>query len=49
MGKKERVEELTKIAPELVAELKVKEKEKREPGLPELPLAGGERLAVREA
>ena len=49
MGKKERVEELTMIAPELVAELKVKEKEKREPGLPELPLAEGEKVVMRFA
>ncbi len=49
MSKEERVEELTKIAPELVEELKVKEKEKREIGLPELPLAKGERVVMRFA
>ncbi len=51
MSKEERVEELNKIAPELVAELKVKEKEKekREVGLPELPLAKGEKVVMRFA
>ena len=49
MSKEKRVEELTKMAPELVAELKVKEKEKREPGLPELPLAKGEKVVMRFA
>jgi len=51
MSKEERVEELTKIAPELVTELtvKAKEKEKREPGLPELALAGGEKVVMRFA
>ncbi len=51
MSKEERVEELTKIAPELVTELtvKAKEKEKREPGLPELSLAEGEKVVMRFA
>ena len=49
MSKEKRVEELTKMAPELVAELKVKEKEKREPGLPQLPLAEGEKVVMRFA
>jgi len=51
MSKEERVEELNMIAPELVAELKLKEreKEKREIGLPELPLAEGEKVMMRFA
>ncbi len=49
MSSEERVDELNTIAPELVAELKVKEKEKREPGLPELPLAEGEKVVMRFA
>ncbi|MGB2728668.1 MAG: glutamate--tRNA ligase [Halobacteriota archaeon] len=51
MSKEERVEELAKIAPELVEELKEKEKEKekREIGLPELHLAEGEKVVMRFA
>ncbi len=49
MSKEERVEELTKIAPELVEELKEKGKEKREIGLPELPLSEGEKVVMRFA
>lgn len=49
MSKEERVEELNKIAPELVEELKEKEKEKREIGLPELHLAEGEKVVMRFA
>jgi len=49
MSREERVEELNKIAPELVEELKEKEKEKREIGLPELPLAEGEKVVMRFA
>ena len=51
MTKEERVEELDKIAPELVEELKEKEKEKekREIGLPELHLAEGEKVVMRFA
>lgn len=47
MSKEERVEELAKIAPELIEELK--EKEKREIGLPELHLAEGEKVVMRFA
>ncbi len=47
MSKEERVGELAKIAPELIEELK--EKEKREFGLPELRLAEGEKVVMRFA
>jgi glutamyl-tRNA synthetase len=47
MSKAERIEELAKIAPELVAE--PKEKAKHEIGLPELPLAEGEEVVMRFA
>jgi len=51
LSKEERVEKLNKIAPELVTELtvKAKEKGKRELGLPELPLAEGEKVVMRFA
>ncbi len=51
MSKEERVEELNKIAPELMAELKEKEKEKekRGIGLRELHLAEGEKVVMRFA
>lgn len=49
MSKEERVEELNNIAPELIAELTVKEKEKRETGLPPLPLVEGEKVVMRFA
>lgn len=49
MSKEERVEELAKIAPELVEKLREKEKEKREIGLPELHLAEGEKVVMRFA
>ncbi|HID19981.1 MAG TPA: glutamate--tRNA ligase [Methanophagales archaeon] len=47
MSKAERIEELTTIAPELVAE--PKEKEKHEIGLPDLQLAEGEEVVMRFA
>ena len=47
MSREEQGKELNGIAPELVAELK--EKEKREGGLPELPLAEGEKVVMRFA
>ena len=49
MSKEERATELNRIAPELVTELTEKEKEKREIGLPELPFAKGEKVAMRFA
>ena len=51
MSKEERVEELTRIAPELMEELMVKEREAKhaEIGLPELPHARGEKVAMRFA
>ncbi|MCW3132995.1 MAG: glutamate--tRNA ligase [Methanophagales archaeon] len=47
MSREEQGKELNRIAPELVAELK--EKEKREGRLPELPLAEGEKVVMRFA
>jgi len=47
MSWEEQAKELNRIAPELVAELK--EKEKREVGLPELPLVKGEKVVMRFA
>jgi glutamyl-tRNA synthetase len=51
MSKEERVEELTRIAPEVVEAVKEKEKEKekREAGLPELPLSGSGGVVIRFA
>ena len=49
MSKEERATELNRIAPELVTELTEKEKQKREIGLPELPFAKGEKVAMRFA
>ncbi len=47
MSKEEQIKELNRIAPDLVAELKVKEE--RKAGLPELPLAKGEKVVMRFA
>ena len=49
MSKEERVEELNKIAPELVEELIERDTEKREIGLPDLPRADGEKVVMRFA